>query len=228
MVAPAEAMNAFAANSLLKTLEEPAASTVWLLVSEQPRRLPQTVRSRCQQIPLAVPAEREALPWLGARLASEAPQHADDALRCLRLAHGAPLRALRLVSEGELGLRGELVAGLFDIAETSRDPVAVAADWQRHEPAVVLEVTMDCVADLLRLAAAPGGNVWLTNVDELPRLESLAQRVDAAEGHRFLRWLLQTRGPIDAPVNKQLLLEALLVRWASLAGSGPMLPKRIR
>jgi hypothetical protein len=52
--------------------------------------------------------------------------------------------------------------------------------------------------------------------------------VDAAEGHRFLRWLLQTRGPIDAPVNKQLLLEALLVRWASLAGSGPMLPKRIR
>jgi DNA polymerase-3 subunit delta' len=220
LVTPAEAMNAFAANSLLKTLEEPAPSTVWLLVSEQPGRLPQTVRSRCQQINLAVPARHEALPWLEARLASEAPQHADDALRCLRLAHGAPLRALRLACDDQLGLRSALIEGLFGIAEDANDPIAVAAEWQRYEPVVVVEAAIDCVADLLRLAVAPGEDGWLTNAGELPRLESLAQRLDTAEGHRFLRWLLQTRGTIDAPVNKQLLLEALLVRWASLAGPG--------
>jgi DNA polymerase-3 subunit delta' len=161
-----------------------------------------------------------ALPWLEEQLASSAPQHADDALRCLRLAHGAPLRALRLASDEQLGLRAALVDGLCEIAEHARDPVAIAADWQRHEPALVLEVAIDWVADLLRLAAAPGQDAGLTNAGELPRLEPLAQRLDAARGHRYLRWLLQTRGAIDAPVNRQLLLEALLVRWASVAGSG--------
>ncbi|HBV20227.1 MAG TPA: DNA polymerase III subunit delta', partial [Nitrosomonas sp.] len=43
-------MNAAAANALLKKLEEPPEKTLFILVSHQPRRLPATVRSRCQQI----------------------------------------------------------------------------------------------------------------------------------------------------------------------------------
>lgn len=216
-IRPAEAMNQFAANSLLKTLEEPVASSVWLLVSEQPQRLPQTIRSRCQRIDLGLPAERDALPWLKERLALEAPQQVGDAELCLRLAHGAPLRALGLASQDELRVRGELLGGLLDIADAARDPVALANDWQRLEASAVLAVMIDCMADLLSLVAVPdGGGRRLTNVDALPRLASLARRLDPAAGHRFLRRLLQTRGSIDAPINKQLMLEALLVRWALL------------
>ena len=52
---PAEEMNAAAANALLKSLEEPAGNTVLILVSDNPGRLPVTIRSRCQAISVNQP-----------------------------------------------------------------------------------------------------------------------------------------------------------------------------
>ncbi|MCW7753669.1 DNA polymerase III subunit delta' [Desulfobotulus sp. H1] len=46
----AESMNLEAANALLKVLEEPPEATCFILLSEDPHRLPATVRSRCQEI----------------------------------------------------------------------------------------------------------------------------------------------------------------------------------
>ena len=48
-VHPADAMNANAANALLKTLEEPRAGLTLILVTESPARLPATVLSRCPE-----------------------------------------------------------------------------------------------------------------------------------------------------------------------------------
>ena len=50
IIDPAERMNRNAANSLLKTLEEPTADTLLILLAAQPSRLLPTVRSRCQTI----------------------------------------------------------------------------------------------------------------------------------------------------------------------------------
>src|SRR4030065_177170 len=64
VIPPAEGMNIAAANSLLKTLEEPPAKTVLLLVSSQPSRLLPTVRSRCQHVAFATPPREISLAWL--------------------------------------------------------------------------------------------------------------------------------------------------------------------
>ena len=40
-------------SALLKTLEEPGASTVWVLTTARPARLPDTIRSRCQRVRFA-------------------------------------------------------------------------------------------------------------------------------------------------------------------------------
>jgi len=61
---PADAMNIAAANALLKTLEEPPADTILLLVTDRPSFLPATIRSRCQTLRLALPARDEAQAWL--------------------------------------------------------------------------------------------------------------------------------------------------------------------
>jgi DNA polymerase-3 subunit delta' len=53
LIDPAERMNAAAANALLKTLEEPPPNTHFLLVSQQPNRLPATI-----QYPSAYPRNR--------------------------------------------------------------------------------------------------------------------------------------------------------------------------
>ena len=46
LVNPADSLNLAAANALLKVLEEPPLNTVFVLVSDQPRRLLPTIRSR--------------------------------------------------------------------------------------------------------------------------------------------------------------------------------------
>ncbi len=61
---PAEGMNTASFNALLKTLEEPAARAVLLLVADRPSLLPATIRSRCQRIDLRFPPRAEALAWL--------------------------------------------------------------------------------------------------------------------------------------------------------------------
>ena len=61
---PADALNPAAANALLKTLEEPAARTLLILLADAPWRLPQTIRSRCQRIEFHLPSAAQALAWL--------------------------------------------------------------------------------------------------------------------------------------------------------------------
>jgi DNA polymerase-3 subunit delta' len=87
LVHPAEDMNDFSANALLKGLEEPPAGAVFLLVSHRPAQLLATIRSRCVALPVALPALDVAKRWLEA-------QGAKDGARWLAYAGGAPLRAL--------------------------------------------------------------------------------------------------------------------------------------
>jgi DNA polymerase-3 subunit delta' len=89
-IEPADAMTLAAANSLLKTLEEPPGDSVLLLVSERPARLPATVRSRCQRITFGLPDREQAFGWLRSQPGLEQPE------RWLDRAGGAPLRALEM------------------------------------------------------------------------------------------------------------------------------------
>ena len=92
LVHPAEDMNENAANALLKGLEEPPPSAVFLLVSHRPARLLPTIRSRCVALPVPVPARDAALAWL-------AGQGIKDADRWLAYAGGAPLRAVEYAAD---------------------------------------------------------------------------------------------------------------------------------
>jgi DNA polymerase-3 subunit delta' len=95
LVHPAEDMNANAANALLKGLEEPPASALFILVAHRPARLLPTIRSRCVALPVVVPGRELALEWLKGRGVEEAGQW-------LAFAGGAPLLALDLAERGEL------------------------------------------------------------------------------------------------------------------------------
>src|SRR5216684_3565507 len=89
VVAPAEALNERAQNTLLKTLEEPPPSTTFLLVSEQPDALLATVRSRCARVQLAPLPEKVLVEQLIKRGAP-----ADEARRRAARAGGSLGRAL--------------------------------------------------------------------------------------------------------------------------------------
>ncbi|MCB2263783.1 MAG: DNA polymerase III subunit delta' [Candidatus Thiosymbion ectosymbiont of Robbea hypermnestra] len=214
---PAQNMNPNAANSLLKTLEEPSPDTLLCLVCEQPERLPATIRSRCQGLRVPVPPEPQALDWLR--------RHTDsaEAQTLLRLAHGAPLRALALEEEKRLPQRTRAFAGFVEVAHGRRDPVAEAAAWNEQEPAILLDWLVGWVSDLLRLASGhPAPR--LINQDQSEELRRLATLLDARAGHQYLMRLFKVRADGYGSLNALLLYESLLLQWAGLFRPGAPAP----
>ena len=68
----ADSLNRNAANSLLKTLEEPGDNAVLILVASRPGSLPATVQSRCQTITLRMHDKAAAIEWLTPQISSPA------------------------------------------------------------------------------------------------------------------------------------------------------------
>lgn len=91
-----ERMNQTSANKMLKLLEEPPKKTVFLLVSEHPELLLETIRSRVQSF--AVPRlENEAI---ADALTTRRGIEADDAERIARMAMGNWLKATEEIDAG--------------------------------------------------------------------------------------------------------------------------------
>lgn len=210
---PAQNLNLSAANSLLKTLEEPSPGTLLCLVCEQPSRLPATIRSRCQELKVPVPPPAVASEWLR--------QYTDcaDTATLLRLAHGAPLKALALARDGRLAQREATFDGFSAVASGARDPITEAAAWNKYEPAILLDWLSAWVSDLLRLASGHP-DPELTNPDKADNLRILAGSIDTVAAHRYLQQVLLVRANEGSSVNRLLLYESLLAEWARIARLG--------
>ncbi|OEG70211.1 hypothetical protein ATZ36_05605 [Candidatus Endomicrobiellum trichonymphae] len=64
IIEPAEKMNAAAANSLLKTLEEPPENTIIILIAKHKETIPQTIFSRAQTLFFQPLGQNEISSWL--------------------------------------------------------------------------------------------------------------------------------------------------------------------
>ena len=117
---PAEAMNLFTANALLKLLEEPPTGCVFLLVSSAPRRLLPTIRSRCQQWHFARPSEAELAHWKA--------QADRDTQALLALGGGMPLAAERLAEAGGGALLARFVRDIGGLQ--AADVLRLAGQWE--------------------------------------------------------------------------------------------------
>ncbi len=215
LLEPADQLNVNAANSLLKTLEEPPGTCLLLLVAARPARLPATVRSRCQRIRFDRTAVEVALPWLKAHL-SGGPEPAN----LLEVAGGAPLVALRY-AEGDRWQRRQDLAENYDRLLTGRlDPIQAAEQWTQGDLAENLRWLIGWHTDLIRLRMnttdPPVQPPRLSHPDLRPLLQRWAarpaprvlfERLDAAVR---LHTLCTT-----AQVNAPLLLEAFLSEAAS-------------
>ena len=79
LIDSSDAMNRNAANSLLKTLEEPCERAVLLLATNRPGALPATIRSRCQATTLSVRDQKSAIDWMMEQGLSNAEQQLQHA-----------------------------------------------------------------------------------------------------------------------------------------------------
>ena len=208
IVAPADAMNASAANSLLKVLEEPTPDTTQILVTAAPHRLPATIRSRCQRIEFGAPATEATLGWL------QAQRPAAPVELCLQLAGGAPLAALALAEPAVVQARTRCVGQFAAVAEGRENPVKVAEEWLAADFDRLLDWIGGWLADLVRLRGG-GRAARLHNPDQAAIFQALAARVDSKVLFGLVDQWVQTRRAATSNLNRQLVLESLLTRWAA-------------
>lgn len=212
IIEPAEAMNRSAANSLLKTLEEPTPGSVLILVSQRPGQLPVTVRSRCQRVNFSGNNEPDTLNWLAARLAEAA-----SAQELLTLSGGRPLAALQLEQENHLEMQMALLDDLAALNGAGNDPVGLAQKWTGLDCARVLQWLLGFIPVMARagLGAAPEAGENLL----LGRLQGLGQALDLLQLLEWYDIVLRNYRAVTGPynLNQQGLLEEVIVGWQALS-----------
>lgn len=204
LIEPADAMTLNAANSLLKTLEEPPGDALIILVADTLSGMPATILSRCASLRVPLPPPGTALAWLEG-LGGEA-----DWSEALALAGGAPLRAVSFVREGTAELPARFQADLGEVVARRLGPLDAAARWAKADAVFAMDWLEGLVRDLLRRhiagrSRAPAG--------VMP--ESVLQRMDSRNLFCYLDRLTRLRNQPPGSANEQqVALESLLIPWA--------------
>ncbi len=202
LIDPADAMNGPSFNALLKTLEEPEASALLLLVCDRPGALPATIRSRCQRIDLRFPARAEALAWLSAAGVAGAV-----GAETLDLAAGNPGLAR---AYAEPVARAQLETVLRDLAAVGSGRAApgdVAGSWLKDKDATAGRLVL--AAQAVRVAA------WSTLGQGSPgkSAAALSGLTAGADFQKLAQWWDRAnaiREQLRAPLRHDLLLLELL------------------
>ena len=146
LIIGAENMNRNAANALLKSLEEPPANTLFILVSDEVSRLAKTVRSRCSLVPFRAPDAASALAWL--ELQGDLPAH--EVVNHLAMANNHPLLAFKLYKEGYIESLKSVFTDVNGLWNQRREPVQVAKNWQQIGALTSVDILQKLSADLLK------------------------------------------------------------------------------
>lgn len=204
LIHPAEAMNAAAANALLKTLEEPPPNTLLILVSHQSSRLLPTILSRCHQIRFTLPNADVAQSWL-------AQQGIREANVCLAQAGGAPLLASTLADADYQERRRGFLNGLSRM--NTADALRSAELHSKQPLPDMVHWLQQWLHDLVSLHLT--GRLYY-QIDFEQELRGMAERANLLKMLDFQRRLQAARASVQHPLAVQMVLEDLLLEYAGL------------
>ena len=202
IIAPANAMTTNAQNALLKTLEEPAARTLLVLVTSRPSGLLATLRSRCQRVEVARPPAAQASDWLAGQLGTQSSP------RLLEFAGGAPLKAL-LVAPHFARLESQMSGLLAELLGGDGEVTRVAAEMMGEGLPTRLDWLEYWLGSAVRSRTVPDATHLTVPGD--PLLQSMADEVNISAAFRILDRLRDSRRLLEGSAAPQLVIEALLI-----------------
>lgn len=200
-----------AANSLLKTLEEPPATSLVILITAKPFSLLDTIRSRCLMLSFAPLNAAEIEQHL--RTIKKSP---DEAQLRARLARGSIGRAIEI----DLVRYREMRNMLMDLIEAlafsrSSSSLLDAAEYlgrklEKNEFEDHLDALMVLLADLFHVKLRET-KASLTNEDIAERIERAAEALTVEQITDFTDRIEQLLRAMPRNVNRQLAMDAMLI-----------------
>lgn len=212
----ADKMNDAAANALLKTLEEPAASSHLILVTSRPDTLVPTIRSRSQTFTFApVAAERITKFLMDSRSLAE-----PDARLAAKLSGGSVGRAVKLDIERTKLRRSEFV-GILRCGLIEHDRTALLRAAEQLAEAKNkdnFEDDLDLLLTLIRDAwavAVGADEPDLLHADIYHDLSEAARNAGPDKLRRLIEDIEQIRERLTVNINKKLAADDLFVKIAA-------------
>lgn len=221
VVRDADRMRADQYSALLKTLEEPGQSTVWILTTSRPRRLPDTVRSRCLSVRFGPLSEEEMEEFLVGSAGV-----AKERARLLAVVSAGSLgRALLWRDEDVRGARDEALEMLRpalagDAGGVLQQAAGVARGWNRERMRRVLEFQTLWLRDVLRLRYGADPET-LVNRDRAADLRRSAEKTALGEIKRRLAVLEEIGRAIESNVNPEVAFFSGLARVGRIVEDDP-------
>ncbi|AVX29647.1 DNA polymerase-3 subunit delta' [Carboxydocella thermautotrophica] len=218
LIQQADGMTEESANSLLKILEEPPERTVFLLLTDRPFALLETIRSRCQTLQF-YPLNNEEMREFAGKVMPEGWQGEIETL--LLLAEGIPGKLEEFLQEKGLALtRQQVITGLKDIlAQGVSCCFRQAEEWEKEKEllSVKLEILLSIFRDLLVHELAAENQLTL-NRDCEPLLKEMKQRLQREQILVITDSILKAQRLLTTNVNIRLLLEWLFLQIARYGG----------
>ena len=226
LIYPLESLRDDAANTLLKSLEEPDPETIFILISDRLDQVLPTIRSRCQLIALPKPTRDHALEWLKLSLADlkDLKISAEEIEATLDEQAGSPLSAKELILARH---EGDDKDGLGLIASASRTMLE-ALSKGRAIP------WLECAE---KVQKAPYGALltclqrWLFDLQTAHQLgelryyrrhakqiQSLAGQLHLARAQRLWSTVVAARKHENHPLSTRVQMESMLLQYQQIFG----------
>ncbi len=213
MIEQADTMTVGAANALLKTLEEPRGDTLLVLLSSQPNRLLETIRSRCQPLPF----NRHPKSRIQAELEKQLGIASEESHVLAALSEGSFKKAFGKDRDLYLEQRRDLLKTLTGLSSGSILPTLDFADQLAADKTVlpdILEIFQAFYRDVL-MTLQGRGDEELVNLDLKEKIHRVSAREDVSTILAKLEALVEVRHQLDRNVNRQLAMEVLLLKLAA-------------
>lgn len=218
LLGPAEAMNVNASNALLKSLEEPSANITLLLYSHQPSGLLATIKSRCQQFPVYGPNFNQALTWLQQNSEAELSEPATNSV--LRLASGAPLKALDMIEQDVHVQYMQFCQNMMDLQNRQVQWNELLTKWKNWDMQNILQWFYGLLLDAQKQKAGLVDAQALSMLELAAQTQQVAQRAQYGQIEQALQKLTESQQAYrgQANPNPTMITESLLIDWLALLG----------
>jgi DNA polymerase-3 subunit delta' len=207
IIVDAEKMTPEAANSILKTLEEPSGETIFILLTQVYNALLPTIRSRCQLLRFSLVPQKVLQEGL-----MKYPGMTESKAKWLAIrSQGKPGKALTMVGENGNSNKDDM-SWVMSVL-TQRDKSHLLSIFKKAEEMSKLDDAIDTVISWYRdilLIKQGCSEELLIHGDDKQKLEQMAQSYSIMELEKLIELALNLQNLIQRNINPVLAMEIMM------------------